>query len=278
MAHEHGQEGLAAYGLRIVGLGPGDGVPPPPDWPTWTVAQRREQADESDGMSLTETGGRIGLPGNGEIRLDRTERSIVFATRRELRPEAVLHPGLVPAAAVIALWQGRACIHAAGVLVAGSAWGLLAEREGGKSTTAAMLAAGDGAIFTDDMLIVAGFEAFAGPASVDLRDDAAERLGGTSLGVVGSRTRWRKLLERPAVAAPLGGWVELVWSDGPVRITEVAAGERVAILDRHLSLPVRGEQLLELADRPMLRFERPRELAAADAATERLAAELAARA
>ena len=70
-------------------------------------------------------------------------------------------------------------------------------------------------MFTDDMLIVAGFEAFAGPASVDLRDDAAERLGGTSLGVVGSRTRWRKMLTRPAVAAPLGGWVELVWSDGP---------------------------------------------------------------
>ena len=63
-----------------------------------------------------------------------------------------------------------------------------------------------------------------------------------------------------------------------MRITGVAAGERVAILDQHLSLPVRGEQLLELADRPMLRFERPRELAAAEAATERLAAELAARA
>jgi hypothetical protein len=278
MAHADGQERLAAYGLQILGLGPGDGVPPPPDWPTWTVEQRREQADDADGMSLTDERARIGLPGAGEIRIDRAARSITFACHRELSAEAILHPGLVPAAAVVALWQGRACVHAAGVLVGESAWGLLAEREGGKSTTAALLAERGCALFTDDMLVVSAREAFAGPGSVDLRDEAAERLGGTSLGMIGSRTRWRKALARHVVAAPLGGFVELAWSDGPVRVSEVAAGERVAVLDRHLSLPVRGAQLLELVDHPMLRFERPRALGAAAAATDRLVAELAARA
>ena len=260
----------AVYGLRLTGL-PGGGPAAPADWEAWTVEQRVGEADDAEGMTVRTQTARVGLPGAGELLVDRNTRTITFAVRRPLAPDALLHPGIVPAAAIIAFWQGRAPVHASAVLVNDRVWGLLADREGGKSTTAALLADRDVRLFTDDMLIVAGGEAFAGPASVDLREEAARALGGKSLGVVGTRERWRKSLPVERSAAPLAGWVLLEWSTaGDAELSPMDAGERIAAIERHASLPVTGEQLLDLAAVPMLRFRRPRVLDRAGPAVDLL--------
>jgi hypothetical protein len=81
-------------------------------------------------------------------------------------------------------------------------------------------------------------------------------LGGTPLGVIGTRERWRAALEVGTLSAPLGGWVELGWAEGATASEEVGAPGRVEALDRCTMLPPAGAQLLQLADVPMLRFNR----------------------
>jgi hypothetical protein len=264
----------AAYGLRLTGVvtAEGDGRPPaPPGWETWTVAQEVGPADDAPGMIVEATHARVGLPGAGEIRIDRGARTIVFATREPLRPEALLHPGLVPVAAVTAWWSDRVAVHASAVVVGDRVWGLLAEREGGKSTTAAMLAERGCSLFADDMLVVDGNRCFAGPGSVDLRAEPASSLGGRSLGVVGQRERWRKPYDNTLVEATLAGWVRLTWSqDGSIDIVESTIGDRIGEIGHHASLPISPDHLLDMALAPMLTLSRPRSLAAAAVAVDRL--------
>jgi hypothetical protein len=253
-------QGQAAYGLRLLGLrGLVGGRPAPSDWEAWTVRQVVEPGCELEGerMTVWEDRALIPLAGLGRITVDRDRHEIVFATVRPLSDEAVLHPGLVPGAAVVNSWKGRACVHAAAVTAGGGVWALLADRGGGKSTTAALLAGRAHAFFTDDMLIVEGTRCFAGPASVDLREDASEELGGASIGVIGERERWRKPVPGAPAEAPLGGLIELVWTDGAASVDELDLADRIELAGRHLSMPVDGEHLLALASRPALRFARP---------------------
>jgi hypothetical protein len=182
----------------------------------------------------------------------------------------------VPVAAIIALWEGRAAIHSAAVSVDGErVWALLAQREGGKSTTAALAVEAGAQLFTDDMLIVEGVRCFAGPASVDLRPESARRLGGEALGEIGERERWRKRVPATRLTAELAGFVELAWSEGGVTIEELGLADRLRILDEHISMPAAGEQVLALAGLPMLRLSRPHDLDAAAASVAQLLERLA---
>ena len=251
-------EPYGAYGLRIAGLDVvPDGRRAPDAWPLWTMTQTTGAGDETPGMSIWDSTARIGVPGAGEFRLDRERRLIALHATTGWSGEALLHPGLSPAAAVIARWMGRSSLHAAAVVVDGLAWGLLGTRGGGKSTTAALLADLGCPLLTDDLLVVKGETCFAGPATVDLRADAAAHLGGRALGKLGSRERWRKSLPPSPLEAPLAGWVALEWSDGAVEVRPIDVGERIEVLGRHAALPIGGEHLLQLADRPMVRFARP---------------------
>src|SRR5690242_1477486 len=119
---------FAAYGLRLVGLGAG-GDPAPPEWATWHVVQETGAFDDSEGMEVRMRRARVGLPGAGEIRIDRDAASITYATQRPLPRPALVHPGLVPAAAIVNWWAGRGCIHGAAFLHGDRAWCLVAERE-----------------------------------------------------------------------------------------------------------------------------------------------------
>jgi hypothetical protein len=244
------------YGVGLAGLGKG-GPACPPEWPVWTVSRLRSPAGGREGMSVWEQEAWIGLGREGELRLDRRARRIEQRSPSPWSDEAFLHPGLAPAAAVVAHWMGRLALHCAAVVVGGEAWGLLGDREAGKSTTAAWLAALGCPVLADDLLVLAGATAFAGPRSVDLRADAAARLGGRALGCAGGRERWRRDLPDAPVTAPLAGWVELGWAEQH-RCEQLEVAARLAALDRAVGLPPGGEQLLLLADRPMLRFERPR--------------------
>ncbi|MEA2248305.1 MAG: hypothetical protein QOH46_2834 [Solirubrobacteraceae bacterium] len=246
---------LGAYGVAFADLGGPDSPEPPRTWPRWTVAQEIGPADDSPGMDVWDDRARIGMPSVGEFRLDRERRHIVVRVRERWSAEVLLHPGLAPAASVIAHWMGRAGLHAAAVTVGGRAWGLLGDKGAGKSTTAANLVGLGCGLVTDDLLVVDDMEAFAGPAALDLREDVGPDHGGQPLGVIGGRERWRAPSRIDALSAPLGGWVQLAWSDdGATTCEEVGPPGRVQALDRSTLLPPEGAHLLRLADAPMVRF------------------------
>jgi hypothetical protein len=249
-----------------------DFSPAPREWEAWTITRTIAAGLELEGdeMSVWDDRALIPLPGLGRITVHRARREIVFATSRRLSDEAVLHPGLVPVAAVVSWWKGRACIHASAIVAGGEVWALLADRGGGKSTTAALLGRRAHGLFTDDMLIVEGTRCFAGPPSVDLRADASQQLGGASVGRIGRRERWRMALPGSTPEAALGGLIELVWTDGPASVEELDLQHRMELVGRHASMPIDGEQLLALASRPALRFARPRSLDQADTGIELL--------
>ena len=247
---------LAAYGVAFADLGSPNSLEPLPSWPRWAVSQQVGPADDSPGLDVWADRARIGMPRVGEFRLDQEARQIVLHVRDPWPAEAILHPGLAPAASIVAHWMGRAAIHAAAVLIGGRVWGLLAEKGAGKSTMAAHLVRLGCGMVTDDLLVVDGMVGFAGPGAVDLRGDVGPGLGATPLGVIGTRERWRAALEIGALSAPLGGWVELGWTEGATASEEVGALGRLAALDRGAILPPEGAQLLRLADVPMSRFNR----------------------
>lgn len=265
---------IDVYGIRVAGIEAPDETPKGDHgWPVWTVRQAPGQVDFDFGVHFHAKGALVGLGRGTGIDIDRETQTVTYTMRERMTDEAMLHPALVPAVAVIALWQGRASLHCSALLIDGGVWGMVADREGGKSTTAALLVERGAELFADDMLILDGHTAFAGPGSIDLREEAAAELGGQPLGRVGERERWRKRVSVPVATAPLAGFVTLAW--GPVvKVEELGAGDRIEQLSRHLSGAVVGEHLLALADRPMLRFTRPQDLRGADSAADILLDEL----
>jgi hypothetical protein len=258
----HDGQGYAAYGLRLLGLGISSDASPA--WEPWTVTQQVEAGSQLAGEEMRVWGDRalIPMPELGRVTVDRNRREIVFTTIRPLAAEAVLHPGLVPVAAVVNWWNGRACLHASAVVspVDRRVWALVADRGGGKSTTAALLAKRGYGLFTDDMLIADGTHCFAGPASVDLRTDASEALGGRNIGRIGQRERWRKTLPRVTLEAPLAGLIELAWSEGEPGLETLDFARRLELVGQHASMSMEAQQLLALASLPAVRFARPRSL------------------
>jgi hypothetical protein len=197
-----------------------------------------------------------------------------------VRPDELVHPYLAPAAAVIARWMGRESMHAGAFAAGGQALGVVGTREAGKSSTLAWLAQAGVDVLCDDMLIVDGDAPVAGPRSIDLRADAAERLGaGEPIGMTGARERWRLRLGPTAGRPLLRGWVFLAWSDR-VDVRALPAVERLPRLaaERGLRLPpARPEALLELTSLPAWELSRPRDWASLPEAADRLLALVSAR-
>jgi hypothetical protein len=246
-----------AYGLAFDGLEDAAGLlDPPVGWPSWSVEQRREGGRREAGVAVFDHEARIGLAGGGEIRLDRERRAITFATPEPLTPEAILHPGLSAPAAIASWWLGRTPLHASAVVLAGRAWAIVGERGSGKSTMAALLVRAGCGFLTDDLLVVDGDRAYAGPASIDLRADAGVELGAQALGRVGSRERWRRAAPVAVVEAPLAGMVVLAWAAGEPCLTAAPVPERMAALAAHSMLPLAPEGLLELLALPAIRLSR----------------------
>ncbi len=120
-------------------------------------------------------------------------------------------------------------------------------------------------VLADDVLIVdRGLRALAGPRCIDLRREAALALGiGESIGLVGTRERWRTPLGQVPCEVPLGGFVCLEW--GEAAVSRLSPKERVRMLYANQALLL-GEQrdsamlssLMELFALPMIRMRRPR--------------------
>lgn len=235
-------------------------VPVAPDAPAYeliTEVGHRSPPEEHIGDDRAQ----LRLRSGGEIAIDRSACRVVFRVPHSVRPDELVHPYLAPAAAVIARWLGRESIHAGAFAGRDSAWGLVGGREGGKSSTLAWLARAGVEVLCDDMLVLDGRTPLAGPRSIDLREDAAARLGaGEEIGLTGARERWRVQLGPVPATRPLAGWVFLTWGER-LELRRLSGSECLQRLaaERALRLaPVRPDAFLELAGLPGWELRRPR--------------------
>ena len=263
-----------AYGFTLAGI---DGVEPflvaaPPSWPPLEVVVAPEEPGpptDRYGPERTE----LQLASGGWVGIDRDPGRAVYHVPRALEPAALVHPFLAPVVLIASRWLGRESFHAGAFVLAGGVWALLGDKEAGKSTTLAWLAANGHAVVCDDALILDRQTAFAGPRSIDLRAESARRLGlGEALGTVGVRERWRVPLGAVEPELPFRGWVSLEWAD-EVSVDAVRGAARLPALVPHRGVriePPRPAALVEYAALPHLVLRRPRGWGSLGEGAERL--------
>lgn len=264
---------LGAYGLRLRGIEAADLlVEADTAWPevelSATVGTSAVTTEH-----LSDDRAVLRLRNGGHITLARRTGRAEYVVPHALNPEELVHPYLAPVAAVMAHWLGRQGFHAGGVAIGGRVWGVIGERFAGKSTMLAQLALTGHDVVADDLLVLDGSsdDVFAGPRSVDLRADAAERLGtGGGIGVAGARERWRLRLPPVPTALTMSGWIFLAWGEdievrstrGPARLTRLAEQRAVRLS------PGDPARLLELAALPSFELRRPQEWGTVEPAAE----------
>lgn len=272
-----------AYGFRILDLeSAGQHLHEVPEnWPTLQIAFA-----SSPSVGTVEAPGTIRIIDNraelwlaeaGRITVLREPLTVRFETGVPLTPDAILHPFLGLPSAIAAWWLGRVSLHGGAFMHGGYAWGLLGDREAGKSATLAHLLQAGHTVLSDDILIVEGANLFAGPRSVDLRAASAPKLGGEDLGVIGNRARWRLRPPSGPAQAPLGGFVSLKWAD-TMEMLPLPAEARLQLLITSSALRPTEEQslsLLELASLPAWELSRPCDLDQIPHVVDRLIAGLA---
>lgn len=251
-----------AYGLRLTGVeGAADLLnDAEEDWPsvdlTWRVGDTALDREE-----VSDTRATLRLRTGGRIELDRDAGRADYVVPRPLSPEELVHPYLVPVAAVMAVWHGRESVHAGAFVLETGAWGVVGGRESGKSTTLARLALDGVEIVSDDLLALDGTTPLPGPRAVDLRAEPAGRLGvGVSIGLAGARERWRLRLAPVTGGLELRGWIHLAWGDR-VEAVPLEGADRAArlVAQRAARLPSPApEVFLELASLPAWEVRRPR--------------------
>lgn len=199
----------------------------------------------------------------GQLVADRQAMSATFRSRTCPDHHILAHPGLAGVGLVFARWLGRSAFHAGLFLAGGGAWGLVAPKGGGKTTTLAALALAGKEVLADDLAVIDGTQALTGPRTLDLRPLAAEHLQGEFSAVSVRGAQRRRLILGPTVtSAPLRGWIHL----GPARrlvVEAVPPTRRVAMLAEHLGVrlvPRDPVAFLTLATLPMYRIGRPQSL------------------
>lgn len=270
-------ERLGAYGLALTGVEAASSllVPAKPDWPSLELSWR-----VGGGMASTQwvrpDGALLQLQTGGQVEVDWAGGKAVFSTPVRLDDAELVHPYLAPVAGLAARWLGREGFHAGGVVVGSGAWGVLGDKEAGKTSLLASLAFAGHPIVTDDVLVVdEDGRALLGPRSLDLRADSARWFGiSAEPAGAGIRADRRRIVPpTPTEGPPLRGFVLLAW--GPeTTVADVPLARRLAELraSRVVSgLPPREpRRLLELAALPMVEFRRPRDWQRAADASERL--------
>ena len=129
---------VGAYGLALDGVDEARRflLPAAPDWPRFRIQNRIGRLERVSDR-LGEDRAEITLRSGGVLFLDRVEARAEFVTPEPLSADELAHPGLAPVAAVTARWLGRQSFHAGAFFLGRDVWALVAEREGGKSTTLA---------------------------------------------------------------------------------------------------------------------------------------------
>jgi hypothetical protein len=261
-----------AYGLRLPDLaGAGELlVEAPATWREWRVEHRAGAGQPAE--FVHDDRARLRSEPDGWIELDRAARRSRVHLPHRPDDRELLHPRLASTAGVAARWHGLQSFHAGAFVHGGRAWALMGARGDGKSSLLAQLALDGVPILTDDVLVVRGTCALAGPRCVDLRREAAAALGaGEPLGVVGTRERWRLRTGAVAPEVALGGWVRPAW--GEPGVERIAPDERLVLVFASLSLRVEPRDpaaLMELAALPGLVLRRPRRIDALAQSAQRL--------
>jgi hypothetical protein len=254
-----------AYGLGIRGFASESLVSPVPEsWPT-VLVERRVVGEEAPACSSTGEGiVELVYPDGLSFRADRSASSITFFAPDAIADDELVHPYLSPAASCFAGWLGHTIFHSGAFLKDGEAWALLGVRTGGKSTTLARLARAGVPILTDDILVLDGESALAGPRCIDLRSDAPRELELVSQPVRGGE---RRRIPLPPVepSLPIGGFFFLEWGES-VSARALRPSGRLALLSSACRPETASPStLLELARLPVWLLERPRGIETLDA-------------
>jgi hypothetical protein len=230
----------AAYGHRIVGIDTGRwlGAHGVEDWPTLQVDRERA------------------LPAYPGIRIDADRGRATIAA--DLADDEFVHPVLARAALMLAPERGLDAMHAGAIGAPDGAWAVVGPTQAGKSTLLAAGAARGAQVLTDDVLIMRNGSCLAGPRALDLRDDAAARLGSGER--VRDAGRWRVALPPAPGERRLRGFVHLAWRP-ELAVERLAPQERLARLAVHRAKhrwPRDPSGLLGLARLPAIELSRPR--------------------
>lgn len=214
------------------------------------------------------------------IAIRRNPPEAVFHLNRDIGGHELVHPYLAGAAGVFSTWYGRMAFHAGGIVVDGKVWAVLGAQEAGKTTTLVHLHLRGVPIVTDDLFVISGTTALAGPRTLDLRPPTFDHLNGVAdrLDVLSVRDgeRYRVTLPTVPPELPFAGWVLL--EEGPeVSIRTVPPQRRFDVLTSdHMVAGQNQHDLLDLLSVPMWALSRPRSWAALpralDTVLERLSA------
>jgi hypothetical protein len=263
-----------AYGFALAGVPAAEAllVDAPERWPELTLV-REDGTGRPETEEVTADHARLWLAGGAHADIDRAAGRALVAVPPGTTDGALVHPYLAPVALIMSRWLGREGMHGGGVVAGGGVWAVLGHKTAGKSTMLAWLASSGVPVFSDDVLVIDDGIVLAGPRSIDLRREAARRLGaGEPLGRVGARSRWRLPLGPVPAELPLKGWITLEWGD-EIAIRELRGAERLAALLPHRGVrlaPTEPGALLRLSTLPHLQLVRPRRWGSLPDVTERL--------
>ena len=257
---------LGVYGLRIEGVpdvARHSFVEVPADSPKVAV-EVVVGCSVTDAVDCDEQHVSLATRGGSRCDIRRSPPSATLTLPEEPSPHALVHPLLTTIASAHNRWRGALTLHGGAFLGRDGVWAVLADKDTGKSSTMAGLAARGVTVFADDLVVVLDGDVYPGPRSIDLRPDAAARIGGSEyIGFVGTRHRHRIRLGPAPVRAPLVGVVTLAWAtDDPTGVTPLTVPERLRALTRSEALALMGEQpaplLFETMQVAMYRLARPR--------------------
>ena len=263
---------LGAYGLRLSGVNGIDEflVDAPADWTPVDLVLRSGAVATREGWTEGRRARFVTLSG-GLVELDLDRGEAILTAAHTPRAEEIVHPYLSSIGAMAGYLKAQESFHAGAVEMAGGAWGVVGDREAGKSSTLAAFTVAGFPLVCDDTLVMRAGAALAGPRSIDLRQDAARSLGlGEELGMVGTRERWRLRVGPVEPEVELRGWIFLEWGDeldvAPLPVPDVLSR---LLQQRAVKLPPREPgAILELASLRGLLLRRPRGLEGLSATIE----------
>jgi hypothetical protein len=269
---------VGAYGLHLPDLaGSGRLGEAPSDWLDWRIRAETATADAAAEEVIDDERALVHHEHAGWAHLDRRRARTDLQLLQSPSPESLVHPLLASTAIIANHWAGRPAFHAGAFVLGGEVWGVLGARDDGKSSTLAWLSQLHHEVLADDVLVLDGDTALAGPRCIDLRAGAAAHLGiGDELATTGGRERWRVGLPAVTPQVPFCGWITLAWAP-TTAVRPLAFSDRLPLLLRARALPtLRGQEdrWLQLASKPFVRFSRPRRWDALPAAVDTLLATL----
>jgi hypothetical protein len=260
-----------AYGLEFRGIEvePGLLAPSAGGFPPVWIAHDPVLPPEGESFVDAQSACLRLRDGQRAIAIDRVRSSAVYHGPR-VPDDELVHPYLGPVATVFARWLGREAFHAGAFLVKDGAWALLGTNEAGKSTLLAAFAGRGGEVVCDDIVVVDGENAFAGPRCIDLR--APPDRSGLPITEARAGSRWRVALPEIQPTVPLRGWVFLSWgSEHELReMGPVECLNRLALWRAWRKLPSDPKLMLKLAGLPAMSLSRSRRWDTLDATIDEL--------